>query len=60
MVQAITEWTLCLEEAEMSLDIVRVRWERESERLERRRKGGTKRGRARVIETERERQRKGE
>ncbi len=30
MVQAITEWTLCLEEAEMSLDIVRVRWERKS------------------------------
>jgi len=29
MVQAITEWTLCLEEAEMSLATVHVRWEGE-------------------------------
>ena len=28
MVQAITAWTFCLDEAEMSLDIVRVRWRR--------------------------------
>lgn len=39
MTQAITDWTLCLEEAEMSLEIVRVKKEEK-----------TRRGRERVTE----------
>ena len=34
MVEAITPWTLSLEEAEISLDVVRVRWERKTEKEE--------------------------
>lgn len=39
MTQAITDWTLCLEEAEISLEIVRVKKEEK-----------TRRGRERVTE----------
>lgn len=49
MVQAITEWTRCLEEAGMSLDMVRVRddvKDGEKEKL---------RGRVRVTDAERQR-----
>lgn len=44
MVQAITEWTQCLEEAEMSLDVVRARWERD-------RKDGERKEPREAIET---------